>query len=147
MNSICPKNEQSAYKIRSHIETFTNGKVKLEITWKTRKIKSLFPLKDRVTHKSNFIYEGKCNAVYIGETKRNAQVCWREHDQMAGKSEPSKHVLNNIGHAFEWKVITNAPGNFRKRKILDAFYIVKQKPSINDQLDIRFLRLFRNGIT
>ena len=56
---------------------------------------------------------------------------------MAGKSEPSKRVLNNIGHAFKWEVITNAPGSFRKRKILEAFYIVKQKPRINDQLDIQ----------
>ena len=66
---------------------------------------------------------------------------------MSGKSEPSKHVLNNVGHAFTWKIIANAPLNDRERKMLEAFFIMKTKPKINDQLDIRFLRLFKNGIT
>ena len=33
-----PKNERSVYKIKSRIEMFTNGQVKLEVTWKTRKL-------------------------------------------------------------------------------------------------------------
>ena len=114
----------------------------------TRNIKSLFPLKDKVCHKSNVVYEGTCSCgeKYIGETVRNAEVRWREHDFL-GKSEPAKHVVLNSGHSFSWRTLCKAPQNTRKRKILEAFYINKFKPNINDQLDIRFIHLFKNGIT
>jgi len=145
----CPKNEQLTYKLIKHLESFTNNNVKFEITWKTRKVKSLFPLKNKVTHKSVVIYEGTCSygGKYIGETKRNAQVRWTEHDKMQGKSEPARHVLENEGHSFTWKVLCNASLNNKKRKILEAFYIMKYKPTIHDQLDIKFIRLFKNGVT
>ena len=40
--------------------------------WKTRGIRSLFNLKDKVSHVSSVVYEGKCNCSenYIGETGR-----------------------------------------------------------------------------
>ena len=67
----------------------------LIVLWSTRNIKSLFPLKDKVGHRSCIIYEGKCSCgfSYIGETKRNSEVCWKEHEDPAGKSEPAKHLI------------------------------------------------------
>ena len=146
---FCAKNEQTWFKVKKRIESYSEDSVKVEVTWKTRKIKSLFPLKDKVEHKSSVIYEGTCSCgdKYIGETRRNAKIRWLEHDKMSGKSEPSKHIINNVGHAFKWKIIANAPLNGKKKKTLEAFFIMKLKPKINDQLDIRFLRLFKNGIT
>ena len=46
------------------------------ITWKTRNIQSLFPLKDKNNYKSCVIYKGDCfcGSSYIGETRRNAKV-------------------------------------------------------------------------
>ena len=63
------------------------------------------------------------------------------------KSEVSKHIISNAGHEIEWKIICRAPMDKRKRKILEAFYIRKMVPSLNDQTDIKSLKLFRNGIT
>ena len=57
------------------------GKIMVIALWSTRNIKSLFPLKDKVVHRSCVIYEGKCSCglSYIGETKRNNEVRWKEH--------------------------------------------------------------------
>ena len=109
----------------------------------------MFPLKDKVIHQSLAIYEGTCSCQkkYIGETKRNVATRFAEHDKMLGKSEPSKHVIENSGHSFTWKVLCRASVNTKKQKILEAFFIRKLSPSINDQLEIKSLKLFRNGIT
>ena len=85
--------------------------------------------------------------MYIGETIRNVEVRWNEHNDPRGKSEPSKHLTNNLEHKFQWSIICNAPINTRSRKNLEAFYIALQKPSLNEQLDNNQLNLFRNGIT
>ena len=52
------------------------------LTWKTRNIRSLFPLKDKNDYKSCVIYKGDCScgSRYIGENKRNAGVRWNEHN-------------------------------------------------------------------
>ena len=47
------------------------------VTGKTRKIRSLFPLKDKNDYKSCVIYKGdssSCGSRYIGETKRNVEI-------------------------------------------------------------------------
>ena len=58
------------------LEEFTNNKVKFIDHWKTRKLKSLFPLSDRLKHKANIVYKGICpyKESYIGETKHNAEI-------------------------------------------------------------------------
>ena len=58
----------------------------------TRNIKSLFPLKEKAAHRSCITYKGKCSCKlsYIPETKRNSEVCWKEHEDTTGKSEPAK---------------------------------------------------------
>ena len=44
-------------------------------------------------------------------------------------------------------IVSSAPQLSKKRKILEAFYIAKQKRRLNDQLKSFLLLLFRHGIT
>ena len=92
---------------------------------------------------------GKCSCgqTYIGETVRNVEVRWKEHNSGTGNSEPSKHLQENDQHDFTWKVLMTAPLNTRERKNLEASLIAIHKPSLNNQLDAKILCLFRNGIT
>ena len=108
---FCKNNEQKMKSIVKKLE-FTNNKVKFIYHWKTRKLKSLFPLKDRIKHKANIIYKGifSCKESYIGETKHNAEIRWKEHCcNNDKKSEVAEHLLTNPGHTINWQVITSAP--------------------------------------
>ena len=71
----CPKNESHIRKVIAKLNEFTNNKLQIGYTWKTTKLRSLFRLKDKITHVSNVIYKGECSCgdTYIGETKRNDQ--------------------------------------------------------------------------
>ena len=115
----------------------------------TTKIRSLFPLKDKNQHPNCVIYEGVCTCglKYIGETSRCLHLRQREHENLKGNSEPSRHLKINTTHSFEWKVIANAPKNFSKRKILEALYIGKFKPGLNEQVLSKKLKLFVYGVT
>ena len=48
---------------------------------------------------------------------------------------------------FVWSIIAHASKNTRTRKNLEAIYIAKIRPSLNDQKKSKKLVLFRNGIT
>ena len=143
------KNKQFSKKFCEKLEFYTNGKVKFNIIWATRKIKSLFKIKDNVKHLSCVIYQGICSCGnnYIGETIRNAVTRIDEHEQPNGKSEPSKHIKNNTGHKSDWMILSRAPAHRLKRKILEAYFIKQLNPSLNDQLDSEILTLFRLGVT
>ena len=60
---FCKTNEQKIKSIVNKLEEFTNNKVKFShiFRWKTRKLKSLFPLEDRIKHKANIVYKGICS--------------------------------------------------------------------------------------
>ena len=112
-------------------------------------MKSLFPVKVKVTHRSCVIYEGECSCGlnYIGVTQRNSEVCWKEYEDLAGKSEPGKHLIENVYHQSTWKVLSVALAYFHSRKILEAFFIALTKPAINDKLRYHSLSLFHHCIT
>ena len=95
------------------------------------------------------IYKGDCSCCSrcIGETKRNAEVRWNEHNIPSKSSEPSKHFRRNINHYFTWAVISNAPKNAENRKNLEASYICLWRLDLNEQKDFERLFLFRNGVT
>ena len=95
----------------------------------------MFPLKDRIQHKATIVYKGtcSCNESYIGETKRNVKIRCKEHCSNNDKtSEVAEHLLKNPGHTNDWQVITSAPPQRNKWKILEAYYITKFKPSLNN---------------
>ena len=91
-------------------------------------------LQDPVTHKANAFYMGtySCSESYVGETKRNCYVRWREHFATKKTSKVVDHLLLNPGH---------------KRRILEAFYIRTLQPTLNNQLNTKRTLLFKSGTT
>ena len=90
-------------------------------------------LKDPVIHKANVIYKGtlltcSCNEFYVGETKRNYEVRWKEHCSAKKTSELADHLLLNPGHTVNWEILTNVLKQVNKRKISEAFYIQTLQP-------------------
>ena len=83
------------------------------ITWKTRPVKTLFPLKDKSIHPSCVIYKGSCycGETYIGKTIRNAEnpIRWEGPNLPTNKSEPTKHLKKNFHHVFNWVTLCKAP--------------------------------------
>ena len=66
------KNEHFSNEFCEKLDFYTNGKVKFNIIWSTRKIKSLIKIKDNIKHLSCVVYHGICSCGnnYIGETVR-----------------------------------------------------------------------------
>ena len=85
----------------------------------------MLPLKDKADHYSCVIYRGDCSCDqnYIGETVRNAKIQWNEHEDKNRKSEAAQHLKEDPTHRFTWTVISKVPENFRKRRVLDAYFI------------------------
>ena len=82
----CELNEIKSEHFLNKFHNFTNSsfRIRMVVTWKTRNIQSLFPLKDKNNYKSCFIYKGVCSCVsrYTGETKCNAEVRLNEQIQL-----------------------------------------------------------------
>ena len=70
--------------------------------WLTKKVKSLFLVKDLNLHPSCKIYKDVrgCRKTYIGETIRNVEERWLEHNSADNKSEPAKHVADKKDTPF-----------------------------------------------
>ena len=62
--------------------------------------------------------------------KRNDSLWWNEHEDKNSKSEPAKHLKENPTHAFTWSIISKAPENFRKRRVLEAYFIKTICPTL-----------------
>ena len=128
---------------------FTNNSYDVRINWITNKVKQIFKLKSKNPHPSCVIYEGVCvsEQTYIGETKRNVELRWEEHENICKDSEPAKHLKEKLSHKFSWKILFAAPENKRFRKILEASEIALKRQSLNEQIESKKLLLFRNGFT
>ena len=124
-------------------------KIDVEIKWLTKKVKTLFKVKDKSLPRRCKTYKGVCSfgESYIGETIRNVEVRWDEHNNTMNRSNHSKHIRDNLDHVFNWPVLANAPKNMLQQKILEAYYIVLEKPTSNEQLELNRLNLFPNGVT
>ena len=121
----------------------------IRIKWITKKVRQLFKLKSRNLHPSCAIYEGVCSCKesYMGETIRKAEIRWKEHEDTKKESEPARHLKNNQGHSFTWKVHLPGSSNARFRKYMEASIIALKRPSLNEQVKSKKLLLFRNGVT
>ena len=146
---FCADNEEFSKRFIKRLNNYTHDKYSFIVIWKTRKIRTLFPLKDRVVHVSDVIYEGICTCEnnYIGETDRISGCRWNEHEDVKRNSEPAKHLKQNPTHKFKWKILTKAPKDKYKRRILETFFIKTMKPTLNNQIQNYPLKLFHNGIT
>ena len=114
---FCQSNEHNALKFIRKLEGFAKEKYSFAIIWKTRNIRSLFNLKDKTSHVSSVVYEGKCNCGenYIGETGRNVTIRWDEHSDIYKNSEPAKHIKQFPEHRFNWEILRRVPNKVRQR--------------------------------
>ena len=55
--------------------------------------------------------------------------------------------MENASHKFTSKVLSAATSYFRRRKLLEVFFIILRNPALNDQLENHSLSLFCHGIT
>ena len=101
----------------------------MRINWLTKKVKTLFRVKDKFLHQACKICKDVCSwgESYIGETIRNVEVRWDEHNNPTKKWNPLKQNKGNLDHAFNWPVLANAPKNMFQRKVLEAHYIVLER--------------------
>ena len=145
----CPQNKPVAKPFLSKFHQFTNQKFENTIKWITKKVKSLFSLKDKNPYPACQVYKGTCvcDETYIGETILNVNIRWNEHEDIRKESEPAKYLRENLNQKFKWKTFLQAPKNYRQRKNLEAFFIAIMGPTLNNQLDTKKLHLFRNGAT
>ena len=63
-----------------------------------------------------------------------AKTRYNEHEDKNSKSEPAKHLKENPTHKFTWTIISKAPENFRKCRVLEAYFIKTTCPTLNEQL-------------
>ena len=146
---FCKSNENLTRTFLKKIRSFIGDSVSIFIIWNTSKIRSLFSLKDKNLHPQCVIYEGTCSCgtKYVGETDRCIHLRTSEHENIKKNSEPAKHLKAHRDHSFIWKVIAHAPRDDNKRKILEALYVAKFKPGLNEQVMSKRLKLFPNGLT
>ena len=148
---FCDQNEKIARHFLKKLNDFTSNKFKFTIVWQTRKIKTLFNLKDKVKYKACVIYKGtidsKPDIAYIGETKLIADSRWKQHQDPNHDSAPSKYLRENPSETFSWEILCMSSSDSNKRRIHEALYINKYKPSLNTQVTHKNLVLFRSGVT
>ena len=145
----CDTNEAKSKDFIRKFSKFTKNNFKLAISWTTRKVSTLFRLKDKNLYPAVKIYYGKCECGedYIGETHRNTATRWSEHNDPTHKSLPARHLNRHIEHTFVWTILCNASTKTSVRRNLEAIFIGIMKPSLNEQTNFDRLVLFRNGIT
>ena len=88
-----------------------------------------------------------CQESYIGETVRNVEIRWQEHEDTQKYSELEKLLKNNPTHSFTWKVLLPASSIRRIRQNMEASTIALKRPSLNERVESKKLLLFRNGVT
>ena len=103
-------NETKSKHFFEKLQKFTNNSFRMAIMWKTRNRQSLFPLKDKDDYKSCVFYKGycSCDLRYIGETKRNTEVRWSEHNNPTISSEPSntfEATSTSILHGLSFQIL------------------------------------------
>ena len=100
---FCNENERASKQLLKKLKVFTKEKYDFRIVWKTKKVRQLFPLKEKNPYPSCKIYEGVCSCKenYIGETKRNVITRWNEHENPNKDSEPVKHLFQHPDHVFK----------------------------------------------
>ena len=72
----CEENEKKSKDFLKSFYNFTGDNFRLVITWKTRKIRTLFPIKEKSLYPSCKIYYGICDGGgdYAVETKAPEEI-------------------------------------------------------------------------
>ena len=82
----------------------------------------------------------------VSISKQNVESWLEEHSDINKTSGPSRHLKSNPTHAFTWNVLMTAPINDGVRKNLEAPFIARSGPLLNEKIDSKKLLLFRNGV-
>ena len=95
------------------------------------------------------MYEGKCNSGEncIAGSDRNVTLRWDERIDIGKNSEPANYLNQFPEHRFNWKILGRVLNNVRQRKIPYSYYVICMYPTLNNQLELTSLTLFRNGVT
>ena len=111
---FCFRNEKVSKNFISKLYDYAQNKFDFRIKWVTKKVKSLFQLKDRNSYPSCVIFKGVCSCRddYVGETCRNTTTRSGKHEDIKNDSEPAKHFYENSDHKFTWSIISTAPKTF-----------------------------------
>ena len=142
-------NKQQSYVFIKKFECFTRGHYKFAIIWQTKKLTSMFRLKDNNIHPSHVVYHctcADCSASYVGKFSRNFKTRKQVHEDATKQSEPTQHLRENPHHHFNWRVIAIA-SPLGIRRILESMFIAKFQPCLNKQVHSYTLNLFPKGIT
>ena len=131
------ENEESDFIIRSWLFEKKKKVVLVEIPFCLKNeisFKHFIKVKDKSLHQACKIYKGicSCGENYIGEAVRNVEVRWGEHNNPRKVSIPLKHIKYNVVQLFHWSVIAKAPTNTFQQKMSETYYIVLEKPIVND---------------
>ena len=92
---FCEQNEVKSKDFIKKFHKFTNNNFRLAISWKTRKMKTLFKIKDKSLYPACKIYHGECEHCgdnYIRESIRSILTRWSGHNNPNHKSEPAEHM-------------------------------------------------------
>ena len=137
----------------NQIRKFLPVNVKPRLTFKGKRVNSLFPLKDRVKaeHQSNLVYaysplSDNSSIDYIGETNVRYGTRVHEHITTDKKSAIFRHTReqNILVNESNFSVLGRGYNNKRDRKIAEALYINDIKPRLNEQVQSYKLFLFNN---
>ena len=135
----CELNEIKSKHFLKKFHKFTNNSFRMVITWKTRNIRSLFPLKDKNDYKSCFIYieDCSCGSCNISETKRNVEVRCNKHNNPNKSSEPSKHLQTSTtvlhGLSFQMLQKTLRQGRtYKHHMLLSRTLVLTNKTTLKD---------------
>ena len=107
------------------LHRFTKESFNIAISWTTRKIRSLFRVKDKNLCPACKIYYGiyECGEDYVGEAVRNTTTRWSEHNNPTKDTQPARHLKDHLEHNFHWKIICHASKNRALRKNLEFYWV------------------------
>ena len=107
---FCQNKEIKPKHFLKKFHHFAKNKFDITISWETRKIQTLFHLKDKMLYAVCKIYYGvcECGEDYISETNRNTITRWSKHDNPTKDSESARHLNKHINHVFTWKILCHA---------------------------------------
>ena len=145
-----PKGENIGKEINKTIKKVYDNRAIAKVAYKSKKLRSFFSVKDETEkkHKHNLVYRvtcPECPASYIGEAGRRLEERVEDHGGRDKHSHVLKHSINRGHQKVTINNFTIIGNNFRSedhRKISEAFFIRKHKPTINIQRLSKPLLLF-----
>ena len=129
----CLKNESSSKKSIKKIDKFPNDTFDVQTKWLSKKVKTLLKVKDESLHQTSIMHKNVCccGEIFIGETIRNIEIRQDEHNNPVKKPNLSKQIKDNLDHVFKWSGLSNAPKDMFQQKVLEMYYIVLEKTTLN----------------